>query len=81
MDKADLLLVARQGLTMPEWATHVAVRNDGSKVEACIWSDKGDGWSSDNPELDDDFIGGNGHRPYQGVYDLDYWEIIDIGEL
>lgn len=32
--------------------------------------DKGDGWSNDDPKLDNDFISGNGHRPYQNVYDL-----------
>lgn len=48
MNKKDLLKIAKQ-TPYPHWATHIAVRNDGSKSEPAAWVDEVNDYLDEGP--------------------------------
>lgn len=70
---SDLLCVART-VDLPDWATHVAVRNNGSKAEPAAWLE------SVNDYLDDD-PAQLGQHCWAGSYKHCYWTFISRAQL
>ena len=68
------LKVAARKIEIPEWATHVAVRNDGSKAEPAAWVDECNDYVDEDPS---DLP----NMTWIGLYKSYYWTFIDRNEL
>lgn len=72
-DLSDLLCVAME-VELPEWATHVAVRRNGSKAEPAAWIE------SANEYIDEDPAQLNPHC-WSGGYKQCYWVFFSRAKL
>lgn len=72
-DLTALLCVAKT-VVLPSWATHVAVRNDGSKAEPAAWLEKANDYLDEDPTKVQ-----NGC--WAGIYKHCYWAFISREEL
>ncbi len=61
-------------VSIPEWATHVAVRTDGSKSEPCAWMEKANDYVDEDPRQLKDGMWAGGYKSY-------YWVFFDRAEL
>ena len=59
---------------LPAWATHVAVRDDGSKAEPAVWME-------DEKEYLDEDPSQLKHGAWGGSYKKRYWTFISIEQL
>jgi hypothetical protein len=66
-----LLEIART-VVVPEWASHVAVRNDGSKREPCLWMDNMQDY------IDEPITEG---EQWAAGYKTIYWTFFPLDEL
>ena len=73
MTDPKLLEIARN-IEMPKWATHVAVRNDGSKAEPAAWIDKANDYVDEDPS-------GLKSGSWSGSYKHCYWSFISNRDL
>lgn len=69
----ELAEKARQ-VSVPEWATHIAVRTNSSKAEPCAWIEKINDYVDEDPSRmkDGEWIGG---------YKNHYWVFFSRTEL
>ncbi len=70
---SSLLCVAKK-FELPEWATHVAVRNDGSKSEPAAWLESVNDYIDEDPALLDPDC-------WAGSYKHHYWKFFSRAEL
>ncbi len=68
-----LLCVART-VDMPDWATHVAVRNDGSKAEPAAWLERAQDYLDEDPAQ-------LGEHCWAGSYKNCYWTFFERAQL
>lgn len=47
--KTEKLAEKAKHVSIPQWATHVAVRTDGSKAEPCAWMEKANEYVDEDP--------------------------------
>jgi len=73
MTNEELLKIART-INLPEWATHVAVRDDGSKVEPAAWVEAVGDYIDENPST-------ISRGDWAGGYKHCYWEFFSLDEL
>lgn len=70
---SDLLCVART-VDFPDWATHVAVRNNGSKAEPAAWLESANDYIDEDPAQ-------LGSQCWTGSYKNCYWTFISRAQL
>jgi hypothetical protein len=63
-----------KNLVLPDWATHVAVRNDGSKAEPAAWLE-------DEKEYTDEDPSKLKKGDWAGVFNERYWSFYSKEEL
>lgn len=63
-----------QFLKMPFWATHIAVRNDGSKSEPCAWLEDANDYVDEDPST-------LSLGSWAGSYKNIYWSFFSREEL
>lgn len=73
MRREDLFEIAKT-IELPEWATHVSVRSDGTKVEPAAWLEKANGYIDEDPK-------GIMINEWVSCYKPCYWEFFSISEL
>ena len=69
IDKAALLA---KSLNFPDWATHVAARRDGSKVEPAVFDLNSSEYLDEELDLTE---------KWQSCFSRKYWEFFGIAEL
>ena len=69
----DLLCVATE-VELPVWATHVAVRNNGSKAEPAAWLEEANDYIDEDPSQLED-------GRWAGSYKHCYWTFISREQL
>lgn len=72
--KTDELTKKAKQVNVPEWATHIAVRTDGSKAEPCLWMEKANDYVDEDPShiKDGRWVGG---------YNSRYWVFFSRAEI
>jgi len=73
MTNEELLKTAR-AITLPKWATHVAIRNDGSEFEPAAWIEGLKEYISEDPSS-------ISNEDYAFGYHNDYWKFFSLEDL
>ena len=73
MDSKQLLKIAKS-VELPSWATHAAVRTDGSKSEPAAWVELLDDYLDEDPEELDVHC-------WAGSYKHHYWKFYSRADL
>lgn len=68
----EVLYALAKTCEIPLWASHVAVRNDGSKTEPALWDDASGEYLDEAPQP--------GER-WSGCYKTTYWTFFAKDEL
>ena len=74
MKDNDVLEQLAKTINIPEWATHVAVRKDGSKVEPATWLEEVDDYVDEDPSS-------NSVVGWIGSYKHHYWAFFSKEDL
>jgi hypothetical protein len=73
LDNDKALKMARN-VSVDDWATHIAVRNDLSKAEQCVWNDKANDYLDEDPSKSNNFAWACGYKHC-------YWTFFLISEV
>lgn len=61
-------------VSAPKWATHIAVRNDGSKAEPAAWLESAEDYLDEDPA-------GVAKHCWAGSYKHCYWSFFSLSAL